>query len=432
MYRSSVRDLPRRVRAWQFIPGRRQLRPADSRAPGVSRRFQPHLEWLEDRILPTTTFTVMNLNDSGMGSLRAAVSAANMTSGSEAIVFNHGLHGTITLTSGPLEVSNTAALVAIQGLGANHLAVSGNNASRIFQLDPGTNLTISGLTLTGGLADVGGAILNNGGNLGLSSDVFFDNESIGGSDPFDSAYNNSGARGGAVASGNGATLSVTGCAFVANLADGTAGDDSARGGALYSVGLHTSAMVSNCTFLGNQGIATNGAIGGAGAIYHYVRSSTTVTGSFFVGNQGVGGNNGSGGGQEQGAGNAGAILNSGSVIVIGTILGATLEVNGSTFIGNQALGGNNGIGSTYGGAEGGAIRSLFATLNVTGCAFVANEARGGSGNQGQTAAAMFIGSGTGGALETDDGTATVTNRQWHVGDPPGIFPDHDRELRLHR
>jgi hypothetical protein len=47
---------------------------------------------LEDRTLPST-FTVLNLNDSGPGSLRAAIA-----SGDDTIAFANGLHGTITLT----------------------------------------------------------------------------------------------------------------------------------------------------------------------------------------------------------------------------------------------------------------------------------------------------------------------------------------------
>src|SRR5262245_46241909 len=44
--------------------------------PTPPRRFRPRLEVLEDRALPST-FTVLNLADSGAGSLRAAILAAN-------------------------------------------------------------------------------------------------------------------------------------------------------------------------------------------------------------------------------------------------------------------------------------------------------------------------------------------------------------------
>src|SRR5579872_863401 len=83
---------------------------------------RPRLEALEDRTLPST-FLVTNLGDSGTGSLRAAVAAADSTSGA-VIDFAPSLHGTITLTSGQLNLSRN---VTIDGPGANKLTVSGNN-----------------------------------------------------------------------------------------------------------------------------------------------------------------------------------------------------------------------------------------------------------------------------------------------------------------
>ena len=46
----------------------------------ATRRPRPALEALEGRALPST-FTVMNLADSGPGSLRAAITSANTTPG---------------------------------------------------------------------------------------------------------------------------------------------------------------------------------------------------------------------------------------------------------------------------------------------------------------------------------------------------------------
>ncbi len=48
------------------------------------------IETLEDRCL-LATFMVMNLNDSGAGSLRAAVANANNTAGADAINFSSAL-----------------------------------------------------------------------------------------------------------------------------------------------------------------------------------------------------------------------------------------------------------------------------------------------------------------------------------------------------
>ncbi|MFL6235831.1 MAG: hypothetical protein ACJ76N_22060 [Thermoanaerobaculia bacterium] len=61
------------------------------------------------------TFQVINLNDSGAGSLRDAIGQANAAAGADTITFQAGLTGTITLTSGQLSIIDS---VDIQGPGA--------------------------------------------------------------------------------------------------------------------------------------------------------------------------------------------------------------------------------------------------------------------------------------------------------------------------
>src|SRR6516225_3437124 len=85
--------------------------------------FVPRLEALECRTLPST-FTVLNLADSGPGSLRQAILDANAQPGADTIQFAHGLHGTIALTSGELDITDD---LTIDGPGAGRLAVSGNH-----------------------------------------------------------------------------------------------------------------------------------------------------------------------------------------------------------------------------------------------------------------------------------------------------------------
>src|SRR5215470_13500363 len=90
--------------------------------------FRPRLEGLEDRTV-LSTLTVTNALDSGAGSLRAAIKAAGS---GDTIVFASGLVGqTITLTSDELAISKS---LEIEGPGASLLAVSGNNASRVFDI----------------------------------------------------------------------------------------------------------------------------------------------------------------------------------------------------------------------------------------------------------------------------------------------------------
>src|SRR5437870_1321664 len=94
------------------------------------------------------TVTVMNNNDSGSGSLRAAIAA---TAANGTIVFDPSVTGTITLTSGELAIGGNLTII---GPGAKVLAVSGNNASRVFDISSGVTVNISGLSLVEGLSPV--------------------------------------------------------------------------------------------------------------------------------------------------------------------------------------------------------------------------------------------------------------------------------------
>jgi hypothetical protein len=64
-------------------------------------RRQLVLERLEERVVLTTVLTVTSLADSGTGTLRAAITAADAGSAADTykIVFLHGLSGTISLES---------------------------------------------------------------------------------------------------------------------------------------------------------------------------------------------------------------------------------------------------------------------------------------------------------------------------------------------
>jgi hypothetical protein len=96
---------------------------------------------------------VRNTNDSGTGSLRACVATANAASSSTTITFASNLDGqTITLTSGPLTISNTSYSVTITGPGANLLTISGGNAVQVFSIATGATVSTSGLTIANGSA----------------------------------------------------------------------------------------------------------------------------------------------------------------------------------------------------------------------------------------------------------------------------------------
>src|SRR4051812_2306126 len=117
----------------------------------ATRRTQPArrlgVELLEGRLVPST-FTVLNLADGGVGSLRQAVLDANARPGADAIAFAPGVEGTVALTGGELAITDQ---LTVAGPGADRLTVSGGHASRVFNLTA-SQVAISGLRVADGLA----------------------------------------------------------------------------------------------------------------------------------------------------------------------------------------------------------------------------------------------------------------------------------------
>src|SRR5262249_13690214 len=131
---------------------RGQLRPRRVRPREAGRppRWIPRLEVLEDRNLPSTLTVSSVADDGSAGTLRAVLASAQ---NGDTIKFAKQLQGqTITLALGQLVIKQS---LVIDGPGAGQLAISGNAASRIFDVSGAATVTISGLTLTGGLATDG-------------------------------------------------------------------------------------------------------------------------------------------------------------------------------------------------------------------------------------------------------------------------------------
>ncbi|HMC89491.1 MAG TPA: hypothetical protein VKI17_08080, partial [Gemmataceae bacterium] len=353
------------------------------------RSFVPRLEPLEVRSLPST-FTVTNLNDSGSGSLRAAVLAADAHPGPDTINFKPGLSGTIRLTSGELAVTDT---VKIQGPGALQITVSGNHASRVFDISGAANVSISGLTIADGLATQGGGILNEtGSTLSLSQCILANNQAQGGQ------------GGGALLNETGASLSLTGSTLSGNQAIAAPASD-VFGGGLLNEG---TSNVTASLFRGNQALGGasftffGGSVGGG--IDNFGGGTLTLTNTIFVNNQaisaaglyfGVGGalENNSGFDNTQpstaqisnclfldnlATGGAGASGNGGAIDNEG--VGATMTVRYTALIGNRAVGGPNGDGVTsFSQGIGGGMLNYLGTITVNNSAFIGNQAIGGNG-----------------------------------------------------
>ena len=96
--------------------------------------------------------TVINLNDSGPGSLRQAI--ADTPAGG---TIDFAVTGTVVLTSGQLVITNNLNII---GPGATNLTLSQNSTNRILLASSGI-VTLSGLTVANGYGDPsGGGILN--------------------------------------------------------------------------------------------------------------------------------------------------------------------------------------------------------------------------------------------------------------------------------
>jgi hypothetical protein len=392
---------------WNWIgPPWRRSRRRPGHRPQPRPRARPTVEVLEDRTVPST-FTVRNLNDSGPDSLRQAVLAANANAGADLITFD--VSGTITLTSGQMILTDD---LTINGDG--RITVSGNNASRIFQVQGATtDVAINDLTLINGFAaepgifgSAGGAIQNISGHLTLARVTMANNQA------FASLESGGVATAGAIDSFSGASLVVRHSRFIGNKATGAI---LSAGGALLVEGALT---VTDSQFIGNQATTLIGtgplnpfqgtAVGGAISVGP--GSTASISHSHFTANVARGGNgivmpgiaDGNGG-----IGAAGAIFcNPISPTATGS---TTLSVDHSTFWVNQALGGTGAPGGAGGLGAGGAIGTLFRiTARITHSEFVSNEALGGAGGAGAVGNPGGPGGRAhGGALGNPGGAVTV-------------------------
>ncbi len=248
--------------------------------------FQPQLERLEDRVVPSQiNLTVSSLADTAPGTppapgtLRAAILAADAGSPSDKFTIGFSVAGTINLES-PLPGLNNN--IAIQGPGASSLTVEraadASLASAIVAVDPGQTASLSGLTIANGNA---GGIFNNNATLTVSGCT------ISGNSATIPGYPGPGDGGGIL---NFGALTVSGCTISGNSALGGGGianagtlavsnstisDNTAGSGNIAGFGggidnLNTM-TVSGCTVSGNSATGLGGGI--------YTEGPATVTGS---------------------------------------------------------------------------------------------------------------------------------------------------------
>jgi hypothetical protein len=284
---------------------------------------------------------VTNVEDSGPGSLRAAITAASPGD-------------TIAVPAGTYILASAIAItvnVHLVGAGPSTTVIIGNG-SRIFSMS--SALSISGLALTDGLVQLapgaadsgGGAIFDKGGALTISNSLFSADSVESGGEPTE-------LDGGGAVYVDGAPATISTTTFADNTAQAEAGTHDG-GGAIFTQGSGTLALIGD-SFTGDRFSKTGGGeFDGGGGVYA-ANGAVTVTDTMFNG-ESV-----SLEGGEKGAfafTGGGAIWGGGGVSVFASTISA------------------NAVNETHGSFEtgGGGIFSYAGALSVTGSTVNSNVA----------------------------------------------------------
>lgn len=347
-------------------------------------------ERLEDRRV-LSAYTVTNLNDSGTGSLRDAISQATNDGGNDTIEFQAGLTGTIDLST----VGDTTYGPAAFGISTS-ITIDGNNGSagivlerdsgvsnlRFFTVVSSGSLALEGLTLEGGQA--------KGGN-GASGDSFSGGAGGGGG---------AGLGGAIFAAGQ---LSVTGTTFESNTAQGGAGGDGTENyNDPYDVG---------------QGSGGGGGMGGDGASGGYEGGGGGGGGTSGDGSEGDDDYGGDGGPGSGGSDGENTLIGAGGRGAGGGGGGAGDDW-GDDYFGGQ--GGDGGVGG--GGGGGGALENYSGDGVQAGGGGYGGYGGGGGGGGDLSGWSLYFtvaGSGGDGGFGGGGGGGGSTDYEHGLDNPAG-------------
>jgi hypothetical protein len=286
----------------------------------------------------TANPVVVNNADSGAGSLRQAILDACLGSTITFDMTPGHVTSPITLTTAELSINEN---LTITGPGANALTISGNNSSRVFNIQSGI-VIISDLTISSGTSLFLGGGISNAGTLTISNSTITGNSVGSGATNGGGVYNagdgatatltlnnsivsgNTAGAGGGIfnfaRNGGSATLTVSNSVISGNLTSGSVGgggiESLAQPGGTASLKVNNSTVSGNSNSSGNCGGIFSGAAGGP--------ATATITNSTISGNSS---NAGGGGVCNSSAG--------GSV--------ATMAFTNSTISGNSALTSGSGL-----------------------------------------------------------------------------------------
>ena len=129
---------------------------------------------------PSAIITVNSTNDavddlnSGVNTLRDAINQANGDTGEDLIVFDRSLFSnaqTIGLNLGELDITHNLDIIAPRDslTGADLVTVSGNKATRVFEIETGVTVNLNGLMIADGKVTGNGGGIKNSGTLTLDN-----------------------------------------------------------------------------------------------------------------------------------------------------------------------------------------------------------------------------------------------------------------------
>jgi hypothetical protein len=337
---------------------------------------------------PQSALLVTSAADTGSGSLRSVLAAAGPGA---TVEFKLPNPSTITLTSGPIAIAKSLAII---GPGPSVVAINGQSRVQLFTVAKGISVTISGLTLENGAGNHGGAIAN-AGSLTIRADLLKNNIALGSGAQrlavtFRGAFNPRPLH-------KGARAPVPPRSSLAAIPHATSSN--AEGGAVYNTG---SLSLVNATLANNSAGAGTG-----GAVYSAAVGKLIVAGGSFTGNTAAFGGAIATFGTAQ-LSNAALKANGGYPGTGSTKAGAYGYGAGLYVHGNTSIIGCNIVGNIAGGNSpasfgfGGAIAQYAGVLTVSQTTFATNVAGGGTGGS----------LGYGGAIFNSSGSVALSNNMF--------------------
>ena len=373
------------------------------------------------------TITVSNSSDSGVGSLRQALS--DSVAG-DIVTFNSAM--TVNLNSQLVIAKNLTVDGDLNNDGVADVTLSGQYKTQVLKVNSGVTATLDGLVITQGLAvgqganagsdatsSMGGGIVN-AGNLTLNNVTVTSNAASGGG-------GGGGVQGGTVGGGGG------GGGALGGQVGGRGGNAGVYAGHAGTTNTGGNGGSYNPALMGGRGGSNTGGGGGIGSSYSYSNGGSggaAGTSGLSIG----GGGGGSGWDHTGGAGGAatGGIYNASTGTL--TIVGNSVISNNLAAGGGGGGGGGSAAGASSdpGGAGGKGVGAIWnkGTLLMTAANFTAlsngtnKGASGtggtGAGGQGLTPASVNDIYNDGGIVNTaydprPTATIVVSNTAQHIG-----------------